>query len=56
MADLPAAIREVKAALRARIAVSGRTVEDVFAAVEQQIMAEVAEIVAARRRGGQSGP
>ena len=33
-ADLPAAIREIKAALRARIEASGRTVEEVFAVVE----------------------
>jgi len=50
-ADLPAAIRQIKAALRARIAASGRTVEDVFAVVEQQIRAEVAQITAARERG-----
>lgn len=50
-ADLPAAIREVKAALRARIAASGRTVEDVFAVVEQKIKAEVDEINAGRERG-----
>ena len=50
-ADLPAAIRQIKAALRARIAASGRTAEDVFAIVEQQIKAEVAQIAAARDRG-----
>jgi hypothetical protein len=50
-ADLPAAIRQLKAALRTRIAASGRTVEEVFAVVEQQIKAEVAEITAARERG-----
>jgi Protein of unknown function (DUF1479) len=50
-ADLPAAIRRVKAALRARIAASGRTVEEVFAVVEQQIKAEVGEISAVRERG-----
>jgi hypothetical protein len=50
-ADLPAAIRGVKAALRARIAASGRTVEDVFAVVEQQITAEVDQITTARSRG-----
>jgi hypothetical protein len=50
-ADLPAAIRQVKAALRARIAASGRTVEEVFAVVEQQIKAEVGEISATRERG-----
>ena len=50
-ADLPAAIKQVKAALRARIAASGRTVEEVFAVVEQQIKAEVGEISATRERG-----
>jgi hypothetical protein len=50
-ADLPAAIRQIKAALRARIAASGRTAEDVFAIVERQIKAEVAQIAAARDRG-----
>jgi hypothetical protein len=50
-ADLPAAIRLLKAALRARIAASGRTAEDVFAVVEQRIVAEVGEITAARERG-----
>ena len=50
-ADLPDAIRQVKAALRARIAASGRTVEDVFAVIEQKIRAEVGEIAAARERG-----
>ena len=49
--DLPAAIRQIKAALRARIAASGRTVEEVFAVVEQQMKAEVDEIAAARDRG-----
>ena len=50
-ADLPAAIRQVKAALRSRIAASGRTVEDVFSVAEQRVRAEVEEILAARRRG-----
>jgi hypothetical protein len=49
--DLPAAIREVKAALRARIASSGRTVEEVFAVAEQRVRVAVEEIAAARRRG-----
>ena len=49
--DLPAAIREVKAALRARIEASGRTVEEVFAAAEQRVSARVAEIAADRERG-----
>ena len=50
-ADLKAAIREVKAALRARIAASGRTVEEVFAVIEQRVAARVAEIVAQKERG-----
>jgi hypothetical protein len=49
--DLPAAVREIKAALRARIAASGRTVEEVFALVERRLREEVDEITAARRRG-----
>jgi uncharacterized protein DUF1479 len=50
-ADIPGAIRQVKAALRARIAASGRTVEDVFAVIERQVTAEIDEIIAARDRG-----
>ena len=50
-ADIPAAIRQVKAALRARIAASGRTVEEIFGVVEQQLAAEVDEIIAAREHG-----
>ncbi len=50
-ADLPAAIREIKHALRARIAASGRTVEEVFAAVEARVRAAVDDILAARARG-----
>jgi len=49
--DIPAAISHVKTAMRARIAASGRTVEDVFAVVERQVRAEVGEIVATRDRG-----
>jgi Protein of unknown function (DUF1479) len=50
-ADLPAAIRQIKAALRANIAASGRTVEEVFAVVEQRIKADVDDITTARERG-----
>src|SRR5215470_11999583 len=50
-ANLPDAIRQTKAALRARIAASGRTVEDVFAVVQDQIEHEVGQITAARERG-----
>ena len=38
--DLPGAIRQVKAALRARITASGRSVEDVFAVIEKRVRAE----------------
>ena len=42
--DLAAATREVKAALKARIAASGRTVEEVFAQVEALVTERVEEI------------
>src|SRR4051794_1475425 len=50
-ADLKAAIREIKAALRARIASSGRSVEEVFAVVERRISEKVAEIEAGKAAG-----
>jgi Protein of unknown function (DUF1479) len=49
--DLRAAVSQIKAALRARIAASGRTVGEAFAVVEQRIAADVADIKAARERG-----
>jgi hypothetical protein len=49
--DLPAAIREVKQALRARIEASGRTVDEVFAVMEARVRARVSEILAAKERG-----
>jgi uncharacterized protein DUF1479 len=49
--DLKAAIRETKAAIRARIEASGRTVDDVFAAVEARVEEKVAEIEELKRRG-----
>ena len=49
--DLRAATREIKAAIRARIEASGRTVEEVFAVVEAQITERVVEIEEAKRRG-----
>ena len=49
--DLPTAIRTMKLALQARIAASGRTVEEVFAAIEARVGAEVADIAAAKARG-----
>ena len=39
--DLPAAIRTIKQALRARIARTGRTVEEIFAVIEARVRAEV---------------
>src|SRR3954447_7810759 len=54
--DLAAAIREVKAALRARIEASGRTVEQVFAVVEARVHERVREIEAAKERGDQVWP
>jgi hypothetical protein len=55
-ADLPAAIREIKAALRTRIAASGRTVEEVYAVAERRVATAVAEIEAARSRGETAWP
>ena len=49
--DLPAAIREVKAAIRARITASGRSVEEVFAVVERRVAAAVADVERAVGRG-----
>lgn len=50
-ADLRAATREVKAAIRARIAASGRSVEEVFAVVEARVRAAVEDVEAAKERG-----
>jgi hypothetical protein len=54
--DIPAAIRQVKAAIRDRIVASGRTVEEVFAAVERQVEAQADEVAAARERGEEAWP
>ena len=54
--DLPGAIREIKAALRERIAASGRSLDEVFAVVERRVQAAVDEITAARGRGEQVWP
>src|SRR3954464_7273303 len=50
-ADFKAAIRETKAAIRARIEASGRSVEEVFAVIEARIAERVAEIEDAKARG-----
>src|SRR5207342_50958 len=44
--DLPTAIREIKAALRARIAASGCTVEEVFGVIEDRVRVQVDRIKA----------
>jgi len=49
--DIPAATAEIKAAIRARIEASGRTVADVIAEVEAFLEGEIADIEAARERG-----
>ena len=49
--DLKEATRQTKAAIRARIEASGRTVEEVFAAVAARVEERVVEIEAAKRRG-----
>lgn len=54
--DTRAAIRQVKAAIRARIAASGRTVDEVLAIMEARVRAEVTEIVEARARGEEVWP
>lgn len=54
--DLPSAIRMTKRAIRARIATSGRTVEEVFAEVKRRVDIEIADIVAARERGEEVWP
>ncbi|MFD9699848.1 YbiU family protein [Lentzea sp. NPDC059081] len=52
-ADLPKAVREVKQAIRANIEASGRSVEEVFAVVEERIQREVDDI---RARGNDVWP
>jgi hypothetical protein len=54
--DLKAAIRQIKPAIRARIAASGRTVEEVFAVAEARVAAMVDEIEAAKARGEEIWP
>ena len=54
--DLPGAIRQIKAALRARITASGRSVEDVFAVIEKRVRAQVEQIAAEKARGDSVWP
>ena len=55
-ADIPAATAEIKAAIRARIEASGRTVADVIAEIESFLEDEIADIKAARARGEEVWP
>src|ERR1700709_2187415 len=48
---LRAATREIKAAIRARIEASGRTVEEIWSVVTAQLTEQVEEIEDAKRRG-----
>jgi hypothetical protein len=50
-ADLAAATRLIKQAIRARIEASGRSVEQVFAVIEARVRAQVEDIAAAKARG-----
>src|SRR3954468_7826757 len=54
--DLKAATREIKRAIRARIEASGRTVEEIWAAVTAKLTERVEEIEAAKARGEQVWP
>ena len=54
--DIPAATAEIKAAIRARIEATGRTVADVIAEIETFLEAEIADIKAARERGEEVWP
>jgi Protein of unknown function (DUF1479) len=54
--DIPAASREIKQAIRARIEASGRTVADAVAEVEDHLRAEIADIEATRARGEEVWP
>ncbi|CAA9410876.1 MAG: Uncharacterized protein YbiU [uncultured Propionibacteriaceae bacterium] len=55
-ADMPSAIKEIKAALRSRIAESGRTVPEVITEIEEFLAAEVADIKATKSRGEEVWP
>ena len=55
-ADLPGAICDIKAALRARIGASGRSVREVFGVTEARVRARVEEIAADKARGATVWP
>src|SRR6202012_6066551 len=54
--DLPAAIREIKAALRAQIEASGRSVREVFEGLEARGRARAEEIAADKASGATVWP
>ena len=54
--DIPAATREIKAALRARIEASGRSVREVFDVMATRVGARLAEIEADRAAGREVWP
>jgi hypothetical protein len=49
--DLPAAVRAIKQALRARIEASGRTVDEVFSVMEARVRTQIEDIRATKARG-----
>jgi hypothetical protein len=55
-ADLKDATRQIKAAIRQRIEASGRTVEQVFAVLEERVTRRVEEIEAVLEDGGNPWP
>jgi hypothetical protein len=55
-ADVPAAIRQLKAALQARIEASGRSVDDVVGVMERRVRDQVEEVEACRRAGETAWP
>ena len=54
--DIPAAIVQIKRAIRERIAAQGRTIEQVIAEVEEFLAGEIADIQATRARGEEVWP
>ena len=54
--NLGDAVREVKAALRARIAASDRTVDEVFDVMQRRVRAQVDDILDSRARGDEVWP
>ena len=55
-ADLKDATRQIKSAIRRRIEASGRTVEEVFAVLEERVTRRVEEIEAILQDGGNPWP